>query len=122
MRPRRRPGDERHASSALAPLRSFGLTRVIVSTMQAVSGAGYPGVPSLDILGNVVPFIGGDGGSTAALRLGEYYLRMAPAWFASSESERDTGHHQERALGDRAKHAADAADDTRHQGFSFLNR
>jgi aspartate-semialdehyde dehydrogenase len=30
-----------------------------VSTMQAVSGAGYPGVPSLDILGNVIPYIGG---------------------------------------------------------------
>jgi aspartate-semialdehyde dehydrogenase len=44
---------------ALAPLRPFGLTRVSVTTMQAVSGAGYPGVPSLDILGNVVPFIGG---------------------------------------------------------------
>lgn len=47
-------------ASALAPLRAFGLTRVVVSTMQAVSGAGYPGVPSLDILGNVVPFIGGE--------------------------------------------------------------
>ena len=34
--------------------------RVVVTTMQAVSGAGYPGVPSLDILGNVVPFIGGE--------------------------------------------------------------
>lgn len=45
---------------ALAPLRAFGLTRVVVSTMQAVSGAGYPGVPSLDILGNVVPYIGGE--------------------------------------------------------------
>ena len=45
---------------ALAPLRAFGLKTVIVSTMQAVSGAGYPGVPSLDILGNVVPFIGGE--------------------------------------------------------------
>ena len=45
---------------ALAPLRQFGLTKVVVSTMQAVSGAGYPGVPSLDILGNVVPFIGGE--------------------------------------------------------------
>ena len=43
---------------ALAPLhRAFGLTKVFVSTMQAVSGAGYPGVPSLDILGNVVPDI-----------------------------------------------------------------
>lgn len=45
---------------ALAPLRQFGIRAVIVSTMQAVSGAGYPGVPSLDILGNVVPFIGGE--------------------------------------------------------------
>jgi aspartate-semialdehyde dehydrogenase len=44
---------------ALAPLRQFGLRRVSVTTMQAVSGAGYPGVPSLDILGNIVPFIGG---------------------------------------------------------------
>jgi aspartate-semialdehyde dehydrogenase len=45
---------------ALATLRRFDLTAVLVSTMQAVSGAGYPGVPSLDILGNVVPFIGGE--------------------------------------------------------------
>jgi aspartate-semialdehyde dehydrogenase len=45
---------------ALAPLRQFGLKKVMVTTMQAVSGAGYPGVPSLDILGNVVPFIGGE--------------------------------------------------------------
>jgi aspartate-semialdehyde dehydrogenase len=44
----------------LGPLRAFGVRAVIVSTMQAVSGAGYPGVPSLDILGNVVPFIGGE--------------------------------------------------------------
>jgi aspartate-semialdehyde dehydrogenase len=44
---------------ALAPLRPFGLRAVHVTTMQAVSGAGYPGVPSLDILGNIIPFIGG---------------------------------------------------------------
>jgi len=43
---------------ALKPLAErFGLRKVFVSTMQAISGAGYPGVPSLDILGNVVPFI-----------------------------------------------------------------
>ncbi|HEX7288890.1 MAG TPA: aspartate-semialdehyde dehydrogenase [Candidatus Angelobacter sp.] len=43
---------------ALAPLhRRFGVEKVFVVTMQAVSGAGYPGVPSLDILGNVVPYI-----------------------------------------------------------------
>ena len=43
---------------ALAPLdRAFGLDTVMAVTMQAVSGAGYPGVASLDILGNVVPYI-----------------------------------------------------------------
>jgi aspartate-semialdehyde dehydrogenase len=45
---------------ALAPLRPFGLRSCLVTTMQAVSGAGYPGVASLDILGNVIPFIGGE--------------------------------------------------------------
>lgn len=44
----------------LAPLQQFGITRVIVTTMQAVSGAGYPGVSSMDITANVVPFIGGE--------------------------------------------------------------
>jgi aspartate-semialdehyde dehydrogenase len=44
----------------LAALRSFGIKKVAVTTFQAVSGAGYPGVPSLDILGNVIPYIGGD--------------------------------------------------------------
>jgi len=43
---------------ALAPLqRQFTLDKVFVVTMQAISGAGYPGVASLDILGNVIPFI-----------------------------------------------------------------
>lgn len=45
---------------ALAPLRQFGLRSVMVTTLQAVSGAGYPGVPSLDIMGNVVPGIPGE--------------------------------------------------------------
>ena len=45
---------------AVAPLhRQFGIEALIVTTFQAVSGAGYPGVPSLDILGNIVPHIGG---------------------------------------------------------------
>ena len=44
---------------ALAPLRQFGLKTAIVTTLQAISGAGYPGVPSWDILGNVIPHIGG---------------------------------------------------------------
>lgn len=46
------------AAMALKPLHeAFGLRQVFMTTMQAVSGAGYPGVPSLDILGNVIPYI-----------------------------------------------------------------
>ena len=45
---------------ALGPLKQFGITKVIVTTMQAISGAGYPGVASMDIMGNVIPFIGGE--------------------------------------------------------------
>jgi aspartate-semialdehyde dehydrogenase len=46
------------AAIALAPIHErFGITKTILTTLQAVSGAGYPGVPSLDILGNVIPLI-----------------------------------------------------------------
>ncbi len=46
---------------ALGPLHhAFSVEKVFVATMQAISGAGYPGVPSLDILGNVIPYIGGE--------------------------------------------------------------
>lgn len=46
---------------ALKPIEErFGLDKIFVTTMQAVSGAGYPGVPSMDILGNVVPYIGSE--------------------------------------------------------------
>jgi aspartate-semialdehyde dehydrogenase len=46
------------AALPLAPINErFGITKLIVVTMQAVSGAGYPGVASLDILGNVIPLI-----------------------------------------------------------------
>ncbi len=41
----------------LKPLLAFGLKKVIVTTMQALSGAGYPGVASLDIIDNVIPYI-----------------------------------------------------------------
>src|SRR3954454_19579007 len=44
----------------LAPLKQFGITKVLVTTMQAISGAGYPGVASMDIMGNVIPFIGSE--------------------------------------------------------------
>jgi aspartate-semialdehyde dehydrogenase len=46
---------------ALAPLHArFGVASCVATTMQALSGAGYPGVPSLDITDNVLPFIGGE--------------------------------------------------------------
>lgn len=46
---------------ALKPLAErFGIEQIFVTTMQAISGAGYPGVASMDIVGNVVPFIGGE--------------------------------------------------------------
>jgi aspartate-semialdehyde dehydrogenase len=44
----------------LAALKPFGITKVIATTLQAISGAGYPGVPSMDINANVIPFIGGE--------------------------------------------------------------
>jgi aspartate-semialdehyde dehydrogenase len=46
---------------ALKPLQErFGIEKIFVTTMQAISGAGYPGVPSMDIVDNVVPFIGNE--------------------------------------------------------------
>lgn len=46
---------------SLKPLAdAFGIDSIVVTSMQAVSGAGYPGVPSLDIMGNVMPHIGGE--------------------------------------------------------------
>ena len=50
-----------HLVSALHPLHErFGISRLFVCTMQAISGAGYPGVPSMDILDNIVPYIDGE--------------------------------------------------------------
>lgn len=46
---------------AIAPLHKiYGIQKIMVTTMQALSGAGYPGVASMDIIDNVVPFIGGE--------------------------------------------------------------
>jgi aspartate-semialdehyde dehydrogenase len=44
----------------LAPLRPFGIKRILAATLQAISGAGYPGLPSVDIVANVIPHIGGE--------------------------------------------------------------
>src|SRR5579859_4713084 len=46
---------------ALKPLqKAFGVRKVLVTTLQAISGAGYPGLPSYDILDNAIPYIGGE--------------------------------------------------------------
>jgi aspartate-semialdehyde dehydrogenase len=45
---------------SLAPLRQFGVKKILMVSAQAVSGAGYPGVASLDILDNIVPYVSGD--------------------------------------------------------------
>ncbi len=46
---------------ALKPLqKQFGVRKVLITTLQAISGAGYPGLPSYDILDNVIPYIGGE--------------------------------------------------------------
>ena len=44
----------------LAPMKPFGITRILATTLQAISGAGYPGLPAVDIVANVIPFIGGE--------------------------------------------------------------
>ncbi len=44
----------------LAPLKRFGLEKVFATTLQAISGAGYPGLASVDIVANVVPYIGNE--------------------------------------------------------------
>ena len=44
----------------LAAFKQFGIKKVIATTMQAISGAGYPGVASMDITANVIPYIGGE--------------------------------------------------------------
>lgn len=53
-------------TSIVLPLKilheTYGLDSAVVTTMQAISGAGYPGVPSLDIIDNIVPYIGGEDG------------------------------------------------------------
>jgi aspartate-semialdehyde dehydrogenase len=51
-------------TSAILPMKvfqdAFGLKAAIITTLQAISGAGYPGVPSMSILDNVIPYIGGE--------------------------------------------------------------
>jgi aspartate-semialdehyde dehydrogenase len=79
-----------HLTLALKPLQdAFGFDALLVTTMQAVSGAGYPGVPSLDMIDNVVPYIGGEEEkmeTEAQKMLGAWSegTGFAPASFAAS--------------------------------------
>ena len=80
---------------ALKPLEErFGIESLFVSTMQAVSGAGYPGVASLDILGNVVPFIKNEEEKLQE-EVGKLLGRL------DGSADRDAGCEGERALQSR---------------------
>jgi aspartate-semialdehyde dehydrogenase len=70
---------------ALKPIEErFGIEAIFVSTMQAVSGAGYPGVASMDILGNVVPFI-----KNEEEKMQEETLKLLGRWNGHSVSPLD---------------------------------
>lgn len=77
-----------HLTLTLKPLQdAFGIRKVLVTTLQAVSGAGYPGVPSLDMIDNVVPYIGDEEEKmeTEAMKmLGSYDNGFSPADFVLS--------------------------------------
>jgi len=76
---------------ALAPLHArFGVSAVIVTTMQALSGAGYPGVASLDILDNVLPHIEGEE-EKVEKRRGRYSPR-------AREQDRGCGDESQRSM------------------------
>ena len=82
---------------ALKPLEErFGIESVFVRTMQAISGAGYPGVASLDILGNVVPFI-----KNEEEKMQEEAGKLLG--LLSGEQDRDAGCEGERALQSRGR-------------------
>jgi aspartate-semialdehyde dehydrogenase len=61
---------------ALKPLQeAFGVRKVLITTLQAISGAGYPGLSSFDILDNVIPYIGGE-----EEKLESETLKMLGSW------------------------------------------
>jgi aspartate-semialdehyde dehydrogenase len=63
---------------ALAPLRQFGLSKTMITTLQAISGAGYPGVASWDILANIIPHIGGGEEEKVEIETKKILGRMQP--------------------------------------------
>jgi aspartate-semialdehyde dehydrogenase len=70
---------------ALAPLKPFGISKVQVVSQQAVSGAGYPGVASLDILDNIIPYVSGDEDKleTETLKMLGEYTNSGIEWLQS---------------------------------------
>lgn len=71
---------------ALAPIqRAFGINAAIAATYQATSGAGYPGVPSLDILGNVIPFVPGGEEQKVETETHKILGRIGPKGIAAAE-------------------------------------
>jgi aspartate-semialdehyde dehydrogenase len=73
---------------ALAPLRKFGVTKMLIVSAQAISGAGYPGVASLDILDNMIPYVSGDEQKleTETLRMLGTYSDARVNWLKSTVS------------------------------------
>jgi len=72
----------------LAPLRQYGIRKVMVVSQQALSGAGYPGVASLDAMDNVVPYIGGEEEKveTETLKMLGQYIDGRIEWLNSTIS------------------------------------
>ncbi len=74
-----------HLALTLKPLQdAFGLKSVLVTTLQAVSGAGYPGVPSLDMIDNIVPYIGSE-----EEKMETEAMKMLGAWNGGSFQDAD---------------------------------
>ncbi len=73
---------------ALAPLRKYGVKKILVVSAQAVSGAGYPGVASLDILDNMIPYVSGDEQKleTETLRMLGAYTNARVDWLDATVS------------------------------------
>ncbi len=71
---------------ALAPLRQYGIGKIHMVSMQAISGAGYPGVASLDILDNVIPYVSGDEQKmeTESLRMLGYFNGQGIDWLEAA--------------------------------------
>ena len=103
-------------ATALAPLRQFGLKTTMITTLQAISGAGYPGVPSWDILGNVIPHIGGEEEkvetepkkSLGAFKNGEVEFHPVRISATTTRVPVQNGHSESISVGLEQKPTADA--------------